>query len=303
MREPLIRTVTGDVAPSAVNGFVLPHEHLRVDTRWGVGVESDPARWLDEEQSVIDELRVLHEAEELGLVIDQTCLGMGRDAVSLTRIAASAKVAVVASTGLFTEPFNTVQLRVADAAALTDHLLTEIFGGLDGTNVLPGVIGEVGAWGAEPTPGEEQALRAAARAGRTTGLPVSTYGGDGLTLLEIVLGEGLDGSRVAVGCSALDPAVLRKIAEAGAYVSLGTLGMPLDHVVRAALTLIEEGHAERLLLSTGICRVEQLRKYGGAGFAQMPRHVLPALRDAGVDEATLHTVTRANPLRWLTLYR
>ncbi|SDG20197.1 phosphotriesterase-related protein [Sinosporangium album] len=300
MREPLIRTVAGPVPASGINGTVLPHEHLRVDLRWGVRVESDPARWLDEEQAVTDELRTLRDTQNLGLVVEQTCLGMGRDAISLTRVAAASHVAVVAATGLFTEPFTGEMCKTSDIGALTDHLLTEIFSGLDGTNVIPGVIGKVGTWGAEPTPAEERALIAAARASRTTGLPVSACGGGGFTVLEILLGEDLPGRRIAVAVTGPDPAVLRKIAGTGAYITLNTLDLPLDHAVRIACTLMDEGHTDRLLVSTGLSRVAQLRKYDGPGYGHCLRDLLPALRRAGADDAAVRAITHTNPLAWLT---
>lgn len=298
MPEVMLRTVTGPIRATAITGAVLPHEHLRIDMRWAVGIDSDPHRWLDEEQTVTAELRELRQSDQLNLVVDLTCLGMGRDAAALARIAAGSRVPVIASTGLFTEPFTHVG--ATDVETLTKRLMDEITSGLDGTGVFPGVIGEVGCWGAEATPVEERCLVAAARASLTTHLPVATYGQDGLGMLEILLGQGLPGSRVSVGYAGADHAVARKIAEAGAYVSIGSLGLGADHACRIALGLIEEGLGERLLLSTGACRVSQLQRYAGPGYAHVFHTLLPRLREAGVSEETIHQLTHANPMRWLT---
>ncbi|MEV4087747.1 aryldialkylphosphatase, partial [Nonomuraea fuscirosea] len=155
MPDVLLRTVTGPVRAAAIEGAVLPHEHLRTDMRWAVGIDSDPHRWLDEESTVTAELRELRQSDhELGLVVELTCLGMGRDAAALARIAAGSRVPVIASTGLFAEPFTNVGEQ--DVDTLTGLLMEEIVSGVDGTGVFPGVIGEVGSWGAEPTPREER---------------------------------------------------------------------------------------------------------------------------------------------------
>ncbi|MEU6710534.1 aryldialkylphosphatase [Nonomuraea sp. NPDC046802] len=298
MPEVLLRTVTGPVRAAAINGPVLPHEHLRTDMRWAVGIDSDPHRWLDEETTVTAELRELRQSEQLGLVVELSCMGMGRDAATLARVAAGTRVPVIASTGLFAQPFTNVD--DSDVDTLTRLLLEDILNGIDGTGVFPGVIGEVGSWGAELTRREERCLVAAAQASSQSRLPVATHGQNGLDLLEILLGQNLPGSRVAVGLSGSDPATARKIAEAGAYVSLSSLGAGPDQAARTALALIEDGHAERLLLSTGLNRVSQVQRYGGPGYAHLFHALLPRLREAGTGEDTIRLITHDNPLRWLT---
>ncbi|RSN51203.1 MULTISPECIES: phosphotriesterase family protein [Actinomadura] len=317
-----IRTVTGTIATSDITGPVLSHEHLRLDLRWPARpalVGSDPRRWLDEEKAVKHELAALRADRGLGLVVDLTCSGMGRDAASLARVAAASRVAVVAATGVFTEPFHPAFVREALAAGesgggpsavdrLAERLLAEIGFGMDGTNALPGVIGEIGTWGEAPTEAEELCLRAAARAARYSGLPVATYGRAGLAQLEILTTAGLAPDRVAVGQQDRvdDPGQHRKIAEAGAYVSFGTLGLAGDdHAalgarVRAVMDMLDAGHADRVLLSTGVSRMTQVARYGGAGYGYLFETFLPALRAAGADDATLDGILRDNPLRWLS---
>ncbi len=298
MPEVMLRTVTGPVRAASIDGAVLPHEHLRTDMRWAVGIDSDPHRWLDEEHTVTAELHEVRQSDRLNLVVDLTSVGMGRDAATLARVAAASRVPVIAGTGLFAEPFT--EIRDADVDALTGTLMREITDGLDGTGVFPGVIGEVGCWGAVPTPAEERALVAAARASVATRLPVATYGRDGLGMLELLLGSGVPGARVSVGYAGSDVPTARKIAEAGAYVSVTALGAGVERAARIALDLVEEGHAERLLLSTGLSRIAQTAKYGGPGYGLLFRELLPRLREAGAGEDVVRLITHDNPLRWLT---
>jgi predicted metal-dependent phosphotriesterase family hydrolase len=317
-----LRTVTGTIATSDITGPVLSHEHLQLDLRWPARPQqapSDPGRWLDEEKAVQRELSALRKEHGLGLVVDLTCSGMGRNAAALARISAGARVAVVAGTGVFTEPFHPAFVRETLAAEsgpqgpsavdrLAERLLAEVGFGMDGTNSLPGVIGEIGTWGEAPTEAEELCLRAAAQAARYSGLSVATYGRAGLAQLEILTGAGLPPERVAVGQQDRvdDPGQHRKIAETGGYVSFGTLGLAGDDRaavgarVRCVMDLLEAGHAGRVLLSTGVSRMVQVTRYGGAGFGYLFDTFLPALRAAGADEAAVRTILHDNPLRWLT---
>ncbi|MEV0587973.1 aryldialkylphosphatase [Nonomuraea sp. NPDC050310] len=296
MPEVMLRAVTGPIRVSTLHGTVLPHERLRTDLRWAVGIDSDPHRWLDEEQAVTAELRDLRQSDQLGLVVELSCIGTGRDAASLVRISSGSRVPVIAATGLFAEPF--VQAGDADVEELTSRLMFEITSGLDGTGVFPGVIGAVGCWGATPTAVEERCLVAAARASLSSHLPIATHGQDGLGLLEILIGEGVPGSRISVSYTGDDVAVARKLAEAGAYVALTSIGgadpLPL------ALGLLADGLGDRILLSSGVSRVAQIQRYAGPGYAHLYHLLLPRLREAGVAEEQITAITRDNPLRWLS---
>ncbi|GAA3445454.1 aryldialkylphosphatase [Planomonospora venezuelensis] len=293
---PLVRTLTGPVPPAEIDGSVLPGERLRNDMRWAVGADSDPHRWLDEEQAVTAELRELRQSDRLGLVVELSAIGTGRDAAALARTTAGSRVSVVAGTGFFAGPFNPSWALDAGVDELTRHLMTEIGEGLDGTSARPGVIGEIGAWTGEPSGTEERCAAAAARASLASGLPVAVHHRGGLALLEILLAEGLPAARIAVGDTGSDPAVTRKVAEAGGYVRLTSLG---GDRLRDTLDLIEAGHAHRLLLSSGVCRVSEIQRYGGPGYGHLFRTFLPRLREAGITEETIRLITHDNPLRWL----
>ncbi|MFJ2029095.1 phosphotriesterase [Streptosporangium sp. NPDC087985] len=294
---PLVRTVSGSCPPSAIDGAVLPREHLRSDMRRAADAGSDPHRWLDEEQEVVRELCGLRQSDRLGLVVELSCIGMGRDAATLARVAAGSRVAVVAGTGFFSGPFTPSWALDADVDTLTAHLLAEIENGLDGTGVRPGVIGEIGIWGQEPTPAEERCVAAAARASLASGLPVATHHRGGPALLEILLREGLPAHRVSVAGTGAEPTTPREIVERGGYVCLTSLGADR---LQQALDLIEAGYAHRLLLSSGLSKVSEIERYGGAGYSHLFRIFLPRLRESGISEETIRLITHDNPLRWLS---
>jgi phosphotriesterase-related protein len=77
-----------------------------------------------------------------------------------------------------------------------------------------------------------------------------------------------------------------------------------DHetsVLRLVLDLIEAGFDAQVLLSQDVGQMAELGSRGGRGYTYLAERFLPALRDAGVDDATLATLTVENPRRWLTI--
>lgn len=196
-----------------------------------------------------------------------------------------------------------------DAEALAADLVAEIESGCDGTTIRPGVLGEIGSHGPEPTPAEERSLRAAALAGAAAGLSVATHahlGQGGLGQLDLLTGAGLAPGRISIGhqdlCS--DGAQHREIAARGAYVAFDTIGknsyQPDSVRLRLLLDLLEAGHAERVLLSNDISRDPYLVVNGGTGYGHVLGAFADDLRAAGVDEDTMDLLYRRNLLRFLT---
>ncbi|MEV6164450.1 phosphotriesterase [Streptomyces sp. NPDC052052] len=304
----VLRTVTGDLAVGSVAGPALAHEHLVLDLdhRGDGAAVLDPVRHA---AAVTAELAVLREEFGLALVVELTCRGMGRDIEALARIARDARIAVVAATGWYYEPFHTPEIDDGSVEELTAVLVREIDGGIGSTGIRPGVLGEIGSHGDTPTGPETKVLRASARAALATGLSVSTHaqlGHGGLAQLELLTGEGLPAHRIAIGHQDLldDPAVHRELAASGAYVAFDTVGKDSyqsdDTRLRLLLALIEAGHADRALLSCDISRHGYLRDEGGQGYGHLFRNFLPRVRAAGVDDDLIDLMTRRNPLRFLT---
>jgi phosphotriesterase-related protein len=50
-----------------------------------------------------------------------------------------------------------------------------------------------------------------------------------------------------------------------------------------------------------VCHNSQLLRYGGNGYVYLLERFLPRLREAGVSEAEIETITVANPRRLLTI--
>jgi predicted metal-dependent phosphotriesterase family hydrolase len=188
--------------------------------------------------------------------------------------------------------------------------VTEIREGLDGTGVRPGLIGEIGAGQGWVSPLEERVHRAAARAQVATGLPLGTHTlhhGAGRHQMSIFNDEGVEPARVCIGHCDTFPSLdyCLAVARWGGYVSLDNIGLQLgDHetsVLRLVLDLVENGFEDQILLSQDVGQMTELRSRGGRGYTYLADRFLPALREAGLDDATLRTLTVENPRRWLTL--
>jgi phosphotriesterase-related protein len=119
--------------------------------------------------------------------------------------------------------------------------------------------------------------------------------------------EGVEPARVCIGHCDTFPSLdyCLEVARWGAYVSLDNIGLQLgDHeasVRRLVLDLIEAGFTEQILLSQDVGQMAELGSRGGRGYAYLATRFLPALREAGVDETTIETITVSNPARWLTI--
>ncbi|MFD7663333.1 phosphotriesterase [Streptomyces sp. NPDC059788] len=306
MNSPL-RTVTGPLPATAVQGPVLAHEHLALDlTR-----SADRAALLKARHAaaIADELADLREGFGLSLVIELTCRGMGRDFATLARISRESGVAVVAGTGWYHEAFHPAEVDGASVEELADALIEEIASGPGDDRVLPGVVGEAGSHGEAPSDPEVRTLTAAARAAVATGLSLATHtqlGRGGLAQLELLTAAGLAPQRISIGHQDLldDPVAHRELAAAGAYVAFDTVGKESYQSdtarLRLLLALLDAGHADRVLLSCDISRHCYLVGEGGQGYGHLFRSFLPRVRAAGADEELIDLLTRRNPLRFLT---
>ncbi|MFF3750790.1 phosphotriesterase [Streptomyces sp. NPDC002018] len=303
-----VHTVGGALPAAAVRGPVLAHEHLVLD----LDRAGDGAALLGTTRhrtAVTAELAALRAEFGLGLVIELTCRGMGRDPRALARIAEESGVAVVAATGWYYEPFHPDEIRGASVGQLTETLVREIGDGFGDTGIRPGVLGEIGSHGDRPSEPETRALLASAHAALATGLSVATHaqlGRGALAQFALLTGTGLAPHRISLGHQDLldDPAVHRELAANGAYVAFDTVGKESyqsdDTRLRLLLALLEAGHADRVLLSGDISRHGYLESEGGQGYGHLFRSFLPKARAAGVDDSLIDLLTRRNPLRFLT---
>ena len=308
-----VQTVLGPIDPGEL-GFTLPHEHTQI-ALWQI-----PDRWdywqLTRDQAVIlEELAAFREAGGRSLV-DLTLPGVGRDPVWLMDVARASGLNIVMGCGWYRGAYYPAEALIdrRPVDSLADELVAEASDGVGGSGVRPGIIGEIGTDKPWLSAQEERVHRAAGRAARRTGLAITTHGvlsAVGLDQLRIFEEEGADPTRVVIGHADSYPVLEHHLAivDRGASVEFDFLGMSFNAVERHGegrvidllCELLSRGHVERVLLSQDVCDDSQLTRYEGNGYTYLARTFLPRLREAGVSEAEIETMTVTNPRRILTV--
>jgi phosphotriesterase-related protein len=308
-----IQTVLGPIDPGDL-GFTLPHEHTQI-ALWHVPDRWDYWQLTRDEPLILEELAAYREAGGSGMV-DLTLPGVGRDPTWLAGIARSSGLHVVMGCGWYRGAYYPPEARVDRRSVddLADELVREAAEGVGDTGIRPGIIGEIGTDKPWVSALEERVHRAAARAARRTGLAITTHGvlsAVGLDQLQIIEDEGADPARVVIGHADSFPRLDHYLAivERGASVEFDFLGMSFTpterlgegRIVELLCDLLGRGHVERIMLSQDVCHDSQLSRYGGNGYTYLVRTFLPRLREAGVGEAEIDTMTVANPRRMLAI--
>ena len=312
MSEKEVRTVTGAMDAGSL-GVVLPHEHLihRVSIHSGRADNT----CLDVDLAA-DECRRFRAAGG-GAICDVTPLGLGRDLAALRAVSELSGVPVVSALGLYDTWTQPDEVRGRPAPVVADYLER----GAQGC----GLIGEIAShnesghadWRRYALYASERDLFAgAAQAQRRTGLAVTTHaslGRGGVAQARLLVDSGADPARVIIGhCDAhlhddeaLDLDYYDALLALGVYLEFDLFGWeelaPDELRARRIATLCAAGHAGRLLVSTDTCRRSQLHRFGGRGFDSLFTSVIPALRAAGVSQADVDVMTRANPARLLAI--
>jgi phosphotriesterase-related protein len=304
-----VQTVLGPVAPGDL-GFTLPHEHTKCSLWW---IENRWDYWelIGDEPRMNEELAA-YKALGGGALVDVTPIGIGRDLARLARLSQATGLHIVAGAGWYRQAYYPAEARI-DRRSI-DNLADEIVQEFVEGPVRPGIIGEIGTDKPWVTAQEERVFRAAARAALRTGASVTTHAVQsdvGLAQLTILEDEGLDPARIVIGHCDSHPRIehWREIVRRGAHVEADFLGMsftPLERagepkVVELISTLLNEGFEKQVLLSQDVCHDSQLASYGGNGYTYLQKSFLPRLVEAGVNAATIKTITVENPARLLTL--
>ena len=300
---PKIHTVLGAIDPAAL-GRALMHEHIICDLYRVTGRLNE---LLNDEALAIDELKLLRAAGGSALV-EATTPDLGRDPVALRRVAEATGLHIIMGSGWYRQPYYPPAIDQTPTDQLANIIIAELSEGVAGAGIRAGIIGEISVDLDYVTAQEERVLRAAARAQKATGAPLTTHASMypvGLAQLEILRDEGVDTSRVIIGhCDTfLEQAYHLAILEAGAYVQFDTVGRrhmnPDARRADALVALLRLGWRERLLLSSDRCFRSDLCAFGGLGYGYVFTEIFDMLRARGVDEETLDVITIENPRRVL----
>lgn len=313
---PCIQTVLGPCSPDKV-GITSTHEHLFAES---TSDRQDPDTRLDELDVVIEELFAYKRAGG-DAMIEVTTIDMGRDVGQLAKASAATGVKVIASTGYYKGNYDPRDGRAQGSwsflpqefdRAGVDHLaalfVREVCDGVASTGIRVGIIGEIGTSYGQILEEEEKIFRAAARANREIGVPISTHttlGTMGREQIEILKQEGADLGHVVIGHLDLlpDTAYHLELARQGVFLGFDTAGKEnYQHdATRVVLVqrLVEEGFEDQVVLGCDIGRRSQMARRGGRGYAYLLTSFVPRLEAAGIDQATIQKFLVENPRRLL----
>jgi phosphotriesterase-related protein len=312
----VVNSVTGPVAVTDL-GFTLIHEHVSVGSAgiWRAWPELYGGRGAVLARA-IDHLREA-KAEGVETFVDATPIDLGRDVQLLREVAEGSGIRIVASTGYWLDMSRTMQNRTVDE--LTSFFIREIRDGIEDTSIKAGVIKV--ATHESVTEFGERVLRAACRTLKSTGTPIITHSGakfrNGEVQADVFESESADPRKIAIGHSddTTDLDYLTGLLKRGFWLALDRLPLgaladyqPPDVAGRIELVaqLLDLGYADQLLLShddpihLGISPVERQKRNRAANpdiVTFISRRFLPALRERGVDEATITRLMVDNPRR------
>ncbi|MCC7366483.1 MAG: phosphotriesterase-related protein [Dehalococcoidia bacterium] len=307
-----VETVLGPVEGAQL-GFTLSHEHVLISM--GNDARNYPWRF-DWEATRANAIRELSEAKAGGVdsMIDLSTPDLGRDVTFMRDVSQASGVNLIAATGIWRDVPRSFWLRDIDDSA--DIFVHEIEVGIEDTDIKAGVI-KVANDAGGVTPEAERVLRAAARACKRTGSPISTHHWApeqvGRRQVELFALEGTPMDRVAIGhCGdSTDVGYLESMLRAGVYLSMdrypGGPGRPTweqrNETVKA---LIERGWVDRLMLGHDHAPMPVVKGQVGYTPSTPTRYLhlstvaLPGLRAIGVGEEQIHTMMVEVPRRFLT---
>ena len=314
--DAVIRTLLRDMAPAELaHGSVLFHEHMSLGLAfWDqmlpnipdaqreafIGPADEPY-FMQDTGMMVAELRAAL-SEGVSALVDGGHADMGRDLAFLRSVSEQSGMPIIASGGYYIDPFYPDEVRHG-----TDDEIAESLAAAAAAERW-GAFGEIGS-SAEITADERKMLRAVGKAHLATNLPVFTHTANGLeavTQLDILESVGVSPDRIVIGHMGglEDPeaTVHRAIAARGAYVGFDRLGGGPEedgHKVPMVQAMLDAGHVERVLLASDFALASDTQLRGGAGYAKTITQFVPMLREAGVDDATIHTLTIDNPLRFM----
>lgn len=312
-----VNTVLGPIAAEEL-GLVAIHEHIG----YGMpGSELDSQWWKTPETAYGETVPKLREFHEKGgrTFVDATGICNGRDIDYYRSLSAKTGVHIVASTGFVGGDTALPFFERATVDYLAAQFIHEITVGIGSSGGKAGIIKVGVSRGGRMTDLDKRIYRAAARASLATGVPVLTHLAiDAENALAIFNEEGLDLDRVLFGHVDdgvnFDKTRDTWIAEQGGRIGFDTFGyeteLPdppfwarprkdrLDHFLR----FIGSGHLTKVLASADAnCSPLGWPGVKGHTVNYIFDDLIPDLRAAGLDEATITTIFVDNPASFLAI--
>lgn len=299
-----IRTVTGDIHPDDL-GKTMIHEHVILDLSH-VRQDDDPV--LSDSEAMHTELERL-KAAGCGGIVEVTNRGMGRDVEALRRLSERHNLPIVAATGYYKQSYYPEEVKAKREEDIVELFVAELTEGIEGTGVRAGIIAEIGSSYNEMTEDEKKVFRAAGRAQKMTGAPLSTHcelGTMGSEQVQLFAEMDVDPAKISIGHQDLngDRDEYERLLQAGVYIQFDTIGKnnyrPEAERLSDLLYLLDRGYVGQLMLSCDVTKQSYLKVNGGFGYEYLFTRFIPLLVENGVSEREVTTMMVDNPRRFLS---
>ena len=286
-------------------GLILPHEHVFVDLRtW-----DQPGYSQAETANVIALIAPeIARAQGVGVtaLVECSTVGVGRRPDILKEVSEATGFPLVVPTGVYREPWIPDWIQAATEAELREWMTGELSDEIRPDGVQAGWI-KLSAGDDGLTECETKVLRAAAAAGMATNAIIGSHTIRGRVVrdqLNIIEEIGYSPQRFIWIHTQAEPDfdLHVEIAGRGAWIEYDAIGSDhvsddyfLEHVQR----VLDAGLGDHLLLSHDRGWYDPALPGGGTPkpFTYLTETFLPKLRQAGVDEPTIHQLTQLNPFR------
>lgn len=318
MNEPgYITTITGDI-PADDLGFCQCHEHIML--RPGVPSSLNPALQAEDVGKSSSEVaRYLRRGGRS--LVDAQPIGCGRMPAALKRVAENTGALLIASTGFHLQRFYPAQhwIHTIAQTRLEELFIHELTVGLyeNADRTLAGAVLPIRAGiiktaceGGPLSQNSRRLFAAAARAALHCGTSVMIHtekGCNPLKVLDYLCGFGLSPQRMLfchLDRTMSDLRITTQLCREGAYIEYDTIERFKYHSdseeVRLILELLDQGFVRQLLLSLDTTN-QRMHSYGGEiGLDYLLDVFLPLLKNTGITQEALNTITEKNPARALS---
>ena len=298
--EAVLHTTLGPRVRSEL-GLILPHEHVFVDLRTPDHSGHGEADEADVVALMAPQVRAAMDVGVTALVECSTG-GVGRRADLDLAVSRATGLPIAVPTGIYREPWIPEWARDASSAELEHWMSSELDDQIEGSGVRAAWI-KLSAGDDGITPLEERILRAAAAVSRQTRATIGSHTVRGRVAREqmrILERAGVPATRFIWIHTQAEPdhALHLEMASRGAWLSYDDIGARADaDVVEMVLRVLDAGYDSQLMLSHDAGWFDPAQSGGGTprGYTHLVTTLLPALRAAGVDDATIQRLTHDNP--------
>ncbi len=308
----LINSVLGPL-DTADLGFTLSHEHVLTAS---AGIQQTFPEFIDRAGAIeegVTQLRAAY-AEGVRTIVDVTTMDLGRDIRLLEEVSRRSSVNIIPATGIWRDIPRVFWGAAPDTIALL--LIREIQVGIEGTGIKAGII-KVANDVDGVTPEGAVILRAAARAQKATGVPISTHTWApervGEQQVRIFEDEGIDLNRVYIGHSndTTDMDYLLGLLRKGVWLGLDRYpggyrpdSLNWEQRTETLKKLIDAGFGDRIMLSHDWAVYLSIfphemqiarSQLNPDGYLFITRKVIPRLKELGATNKDIENIFVNNP--------